>query len=173
MLRIAVCDNNPNIANQIKNAVNMHCIKNNREYIVKYFESANKLLAAPFDYSILFLGTALDNNINGIELGKRLRIMRNSALFVLMATGLDWAEDGYEATVFRYIIKPLVKTRIFDILDAALDYWGYSTDIMAVSFKYHTNYIPIKDIIVKRLKNKRTKRCQKKHGIQEYFSTSV
>jgi DNA-binding LytR/AlgR family response regulator len=117
------------------------------EYELAYSPTAQALLDAPFDYSILFLDIMLDNGNDGILIGKKLRENGNTALFILTTSRKDRALDGYEATVFRYLVKPVSGEEVSRVLDAAIQAMEYDANVVAVKFKYQTDYIRVQDIL--------------------------
>lgn len=147
MLKIVVCDDEITIYEQIREHISHYCIHNNREFEMRYCPTAQQLLDTPPNYNLLFLDIMLDNNNDGIEIGKCLRNEGNTALFILTTSRTDRTLDGYEATVFRYLIKPVRRGDIYNILDAAIQSIEYDRNIVAVKFKYQTHYIHVKDII--------------------------
>ncbi len=147
MLKIVVCDDDFKIFLEIKDYVTRYSIYANIEIEMTYCPTAQVLLDISFKYDILFLDIMLDNNNDGIEIGKQLRHAGNTALFILTTSRTDRTLDGYEATVFRYLIKPVCKEKIYSILDAAILTMECDRHIMALKFKFQTHYIHVKDII--------------------------
>jgi DNA-binding LytR/AlgR family response regulator len=147
MLRIMVCDDEYFIFEQIKERILTYCIKRNLECEINYCATAKELQEAPFDYNILFLDIMLDAGMDGICIGKQLRDAGNTALFCIITSRRDRAIDGYEANVFRYLVKPLCEEEFHRTFDALMDILEYNRDIIRVKFKYQTTYIYVKDII--------------------------
>lgn len=147
MLKIAVCDDDFYIHEQIKEMVHLYRINQDREYTINCYLTAAELLTAPFDYNILFLDIMLDHDQDGIEVGKILRERKNSALFILTSSRIDRAVEGYKATTFRYLPKPITQVRLDEILDDAIEYMGFASEIFVAKFKYRTNYIAIRDLM--------------------------
>ena len=146
MLRIAVCDDDLGVYEQIKECMFRYWMPKNREYEGKYYPTAESLLQAPPTYSILFLDIMLDKGNDGIAVGKELREQGNTALFIITTSRKDRTLDGYEATVFLYMIKPLHQDRVFQVLDAAIQHMEYDTDRYVLRHKQRTDYIFFKDI---------------------------
>jgi two-component system LytT family response regulator len=147
VLKIMVCDDEPVVYEQIKEHIQHYFIKNNAEYEILYCATAQDLLRAPFDYDILFLDIMLGEGEDGIEIGKQLRTAGNAALFCIITSREDRAMDGYEATVFRYLVKPIRREALFRTLDAAVGMLDYDRSVVSIKFKYETSYIRVKDIL--------------------------
>ncbi len=119
MPTIMLCDDEPNIITQTKELIIQYSVERNREYEILCCTSARELMEAPFNYDILFLDIMLGSGIDGINIGKQLRDAGNKALFCIVTSYKDRAIDGYEATVFRYLLKPLKSKALYQMLDAA------------------------------------------------------
>jgi len=147
LLRFVVCDDEIRVYKQINEYLRYYCIQNNREYEVAYCATAQELLDMPFNYNFLFLDIMLDGGSDGIDVGKQLRAAGNTALFIIVTIRQDRTLDGYEATVFRYLVKPFKREDICRILDAAIETIEFDKQIIATKFKYETSYVHVKDII--------------------------
>jgi DNA-binding LytR/AlgR family response regulator len=117
------------------------------EYELGYCPTAQELLDTPFNYDILFLDIMLDNGNDGIEIAKKLRAAENKALFVLTTSRKDRALDGYGATVFRYLVKPVIYEEFATVLSDGMRLLEDYRRVYKIRFKYQTAYVPIRDII--------------------------
>ncbi|MEG2929400.1 MAG: LytTR family DNA-binding domain-containing protein [Oscillospiraceae bacterium] len=147
MIKVAICDAQPEFIQLLKENIICYSIKNNVEIDVISFTKADELLVAEFNYNVLFLDINLDNNIDGIELGCRLRQLGNKALFILATSLLNRHRDGYKANVFRYLEKPIVAEEFNEVLDGAIKTIIDKPDNLEITFKQHKHYINEADII--------------------------
>ncbi len=182
ILRILVCDDEPSVYEKIGQYVRHYYTNRERDYELAYCPTAQALLDAPFDYDILFLDIMLDNGNDGIQIGRKLRAEGNSALFVLTTSRKDRALDGYQATVFRYLVKPVQRDEVKDVLDAAIRTLEYDKSIITVKFKYQTEYVHVKNILYVESYLRRRHIVTKEHeypttatwsALQEQFSAYV
>jgi len=141
-----ICDDDYNAYEQIKDFVTRHSIIYNFEFEIFYCKTGTELLESTVDYHLLFLDIMLGDS-NGIEIGKTLRNRNNTALFAIVTNRRDLALEGYKTHAFRYILKPITKDKIFDVLDETLETLNRSRIVLPVNFKRATSYIDIKDII--------------------------
>ena len=147
MLKIVVCDDERSVFEQMEKYVMHYSMAKNIEYKISHYATAKDLLNAGHDYNILFLDIMLDNGSDGIAVGKQLRIDGNTALFVLVTSRADRAIDGYEANVFRYLVKPISREQFYSAMDSLIEELEYNQKRVAIKFKYETSYIHAKDII--------------------------
>ena len=146
MLKIVVCDDEFSVFEQISEHIQYYSVLKDREYEIHYCSTAQELLDTKFSYNLLFLDIMLNDGHDGIAIGKQLRSAGNTALFVLVTSRKDRALDGYEANVFRYLVKPVGRDKIYEVLDAMIENIGHDRNVVAVKFKYQTSYVDTKDI---------------------------
>ena len=149
MLKIVVCDDEHSVFEQLKEHILRYSVERNIDidHRILHYASAAELLNAKHDYNILFLDIMLGDGLNGIEVGKQLREMGNTAMFVMVTSREDLALKGYEATVFRYLVKPVNQNDIFETLDAAIKAMEYDKDIVEIKFGQERRYINVKNIL--------------------------
>ena len=123
MLRIAICDDEAQYVHQTAKLV--------QEYLggrpdlsgqVFPFRLGRELLcqveeAGGFD---LYLLDIIMPGLNGIETGRQLRQLGDGGEIVYLTTSADYAVDSYSVRAFFYLLKPLEKDRLFQVLDAAV-----------------------------------------------------
>ena len=123
MLRIAICDDEPQYVQQITNFV--------QEYLhghpelsgqIDSFSLGRELLyqaeeSGGFD---LYLLDIIMPGLNGIQTGRQLRQLGDGGEIVYLTTSPDYAVDSYSVRAFFYLLKPLEKGRLFEVLDAAV-----------------------------------------------------
>ena len=123
MLRIAICDDEAQYVQQIKNFV--------QEYLhghpelsgqIDSFSLGRELLyqaeeSGGFD---LYLLDIIMPGLNGIETGRQLRQLGDGGEIIYLTTSPDYAVDSYSVRAFFYLLKPLEKGRLFEVLDAAV-----------------------------------------------------
>lgn len=149
MLRIAICDDDAYIHDELHNMLVDYSIRIDFDIEITHFYSAEALLGAPFDYDILFLDVMLDKGFDGVEIGIRLRQRNCRALFIIITSRADRSEDAYEATVFRFIVKPLSATKVSKLMDAVHQYMLYnSNEYLKVTYRNIDHIFHIRDIIL-------------------------
>ena len=84
----------------------------NIEIFIQEYKSSQELFQPDTCYDILFLDIYLENNLDGIEIGKKLRDNGYKGIIVLLTFSEENTIKGYEVEAFRYILKPLFKNEI-------------------------------------------------------------
>lgn len=147
MIKIALCDDEPVFKKIIEELLINTSIKYNEDYTFSYFPSSLELLIAPFDYDILFLDVRLEENRDGITVGKQLRDMGNTAVFILVTSLTDMYREGYKAGVHRYLEKPIKPEEFEEALISAVKYFKTSPSKIEIKFKNHSDIVKVEDII--------------------------
>jgi len=140
MFRIAVCDDHASDRTTIQKLLNefrsLHPTLNPQ---ILCFPNGISLLEAletngPFE---IYLLDILLPDINGIDLGLKIRQRDCSGQIVYLTTSPDYAIDSYQPRASGYLLKPIQKQQLFDILLHAVEQWHQE----------HQMYITIKSRI--------------------------
>lgn len=118
---IAVCDDEPQYAENISSAVSEWAKKYNSVCKISVFPSAGAFLFA-FDekdaFDILFLDVEMKGT-SGIELAKLLRSKGSRAEIVFVTSHFEFVGEGYEVDALHYLVKPVAKEKLFEVLSKA------------------------------------------------------
>lgn len=125
MYRIAICEDDPHIAEQNKaaacRALDQKGRVQGRDYDVDMFHTATPLIErlseAPDAYQLLLLDIQLDGD-NGVELARFLREHRVNASIIYITDHPGFALDSFPTYPLEYLLKPVDEER----LSAALDW---------------------------------------------------
>jgi len=87
------------------------------------FESGRALLdaveqGAGFDVYLLDI---LMPELNGIEVGKALREKDRDGAIIYLTTSPDYGVESYQANAFFYLLKPVEREELFQVLDRAAE----------------------------------------------------
>ena len=122
-LSIAICDDDAWYVQQIVHFVQEYFYLH-RELSgqIHTFQRGQELLyqaeeAGGFD---LYLLDIIMPELNGIQTGQRLRELGNGGEIIYLTISPDYAIDSYSVHAFFYLLKPLDRDRLFDVLDAAV-----------------------------------------------------
>lgn len=146
MLKIAICDDEK----VERDYLNKILIEWNKdiEYI-RLFESAESFL---FDYvenkayDILLLDIQM-KEMDGIELAKKIR-SQNEDIQIIFITGYsDFMAEGYEVSALHYLMKPVSKEKLFDVLDKALKNLNKTEKVILVDVEGISTRIKLNDIV--------------------------
>lgn len=147
MLRFAICEDEINVFTELKEYIERYCVSKNFDCKVFYYADADELLSAKQNYDILFLDIMLGNGIDGIEAGKQLREMENTAYFIMVTSREDLALKGYAANVFRYLVKPVSQNEIDKTLDDLIKTMEHDKNTIKVTFGRKSIYVKVRDIL--------------------------
>ena len=126
MLRIAICDDEPEQVQQIQ-ALLHNWIERNPELQpqVIAFLSGTALLEhihskGAFD---IYLLDVLFPGANGIDLGLKIRAADREGHIFYLTNSKDHAVDSYLTRAFQYLVKPIDRERFYSALDQAANRW--------------------------------------------------
>lgn len=118
---IAICDDNPADIAFISSIVNEWAKIQDNFVSIKTFSSAESFLFNYVDYKdydILLLDIEM-GRINGVQLAKEIR-KSNEAVQIVFITGYsDYVADGYDVSALHYLVKPVDKEKLFEVLSRA------------------------------------------------------
>lgn len=117
-LKISLCDDEPQQISQMKTLLQEWSTNNNIEIETYEYGCAEQFL---FDYEtnacdLLLLDIEM-TGINGMELAKSLRA-KGDILPIVFITGFsEYMNDGYDVEALHYLLKPVKKEKLFEVLD--------------------------------------------------------
>ena len=120
MIRVAICDDEPNTLQCLKEAVARYGKRKNLDLAVELFASARDLEAQietrPFQIYILDM---LMPQMNGIELGQSVRKADAQAVIIYLTSTMDFAYQAFGVFAQRYLLKPLKEPELYEAMDFA------------------------------------------------------
>lgn len=118
---IAICDDNSADITFISSIVSEWAKMQGNIISIKTFSSAESFLFSYVDckdYDILLLDIEM-GGINGVQLAKEIR-KSNEAVQIVFITGYsDYVTDGYDVSALHYLVKPVDKEKLFEVLSRA------------------------------------------------------
>lgn len=88
-------------------------------------------------FDIFFLDIFMDG-MSGIEVAKRIRITHPYSLIIFVSSSSDFYRESYDLYAFNYLIKPLAKDMLVQVLQRAITHLGKEMD-QVVRFSYNNN----------------------------------
>lgn len=96
----------------------------------------------------LYLLDIMMPEINGIELGMRIRENDTSACIIYLTSSPDYALESYRARALQYLLKPVARERLFEVLGEAMRYFERMREIcLTVKTKTGIVRLPYRDLI--------------------------
>ena len=123
MIRIAICDDEKKILDEVSGYIKNYAEKKNIADIEIFrFDSAGSLLSAIEDgkaFDIFVLDVYIGEEM-GTKLARDLRKMGIESPIIFSTTSIEHAPESFETGTLRYLIKPLSPTKFYEAMDAAL-----------------------------------------------------
>ena len=118
MIRIAVCDDNPEFLQQAVNMVERWSEQSGAPVEIYRFDNGDALLAknAVTHMDIIFLDIIMPLQ-SGIDTAKELRQSDNAAKIIFLTCSPEFALDSYEVKAQGYLLKPVTYNKIKETLD--------------------------------------------------------
>ena len=120
-MKIAVCDDEEV---QLK-LIEKYCLEwsraSNEPCSIDIFKSAEEFLFKYEDikdYEVLFLDIQM-KEISGMDLARILRKLGENMIIVFITGDKGYVFNGYEVQALDYIVKPVVKEKLFNVLSRA------------------------------------------------------
>lgn len=126
-MRIAFCDDNPFILEQLETYVKEYFSSLGTEQPeYEAFTSGDALLAASQKADIVFLDVEMPG-VSGIQVAARLKQLNPHVKILIVTSYPDYLDDAMRCEVFRYLSKPIDKNRLFRNLKDALYQYSMET----------------------------------------------
>ena len=123
MIRIAICDDEKKILDEVAGYIKNYAEKeNDLDLEIFRFESAKTLISALEDgksFDIFVLDVYIGDEM-GTELADCIRKNGIKSPIIFATTSLEHAPQSYETGTLRYLIKPINPRKFDEALDAAL-----------------------------------------------------
>ena len=121
MIRIALCDDDRAQLEALSLLVKGYAL--NRTIRLTAFTSAAEHLDAIRDEGSfdLYLLDVVMPELNGIQLGKKLRQMDDQGLIIYLTTSSEFAVESYQVRAYYYLLKPVERSELFPTLDRAIE----------------------------------------------------
>lgn len=146
-MRILICDDDINITQQLKN------------YIIEFFEKSKlkvpeiisfihgeELLLTASTRDLVFLDVQLPDK-DGLLIGRELKKKYPDMIIFIITSYLEYLDDAMRFQVFRYLLKPLDKQRLFRNMKDALVLYNSTNINVSIETKESVYTIPVSDII--------------------------
>lgn len=117
MYKIAVCDDEEAVSDQVKNLITEW----NPSVDVVCFSSGEALLENYQSYEAVFLDIDMAG-MNGIETGKAIRRLDKDTKIVYLTAYRDYVSGAFGVHAFQYLLKPVNKKAIWNVLEEIFRY---------------------------------------------------
>lgn len=98
------------------------------------------------DFDILLLDIEM-GGLNGVELARKIR-QENERVQIVFITGFpDFMAEGYEVAALHYLMKPVSREKLFQVLDRAAAGLARTEKRLKVVFDRQTDFVPLDQIL--------------------------
>ena len=123
MIRIAICDDEKKILDEVSGYIKSYSEKkNNTDIEVFRFDSARMLISALEDgkcFDIFVLDVYIGDEL-GTQLARDIRRFGIESPIIFATTSLEHAPQSFETGTLRYLIKPINPTKFYEAMDVAI-----------------------------------------------------
>ncbi|MGN0161522.1 MAG: LytR/AlgR family response regulator transcription factor [Lachnospiraceae bacterium] len=129
-MKIAIIENEKELAEKLWgyffdiNDIDAKYYTSSPEFLNEYKNGA--------EYDVIFCDVVMEP-INGIELGREIRKINRDVYIILMSNYIEYALMGYEIGVFRYLMKPVKKKDLLQVLSCIKEDFSHSKKICVKS----------------------------------------
>ena len=122
MIRIALCDDEQKILDEVAQYITKYAEKKNNQALeIVTFDSAKALKNALDDdksFDIFVLDVYIGDEV-GTDLAKKIRKRGIESPIIFLTTSIEHAPESFETGTLRYLIKPLDPKKFYEAMDAA------------------------------------------------------
>lgn len=147
-MRFAICDDDMYVRQTIKSYIEEYC----HEYKLGHqdiyeFVSGEAILDDTSHFDIVFLDIEM-GGISGISVGRRMSIADKHTLFIIVTAYNDYLDDAMSFQAFRFLSKPINKSRFMRNLHDAIYVSNTNNEKIAIITKREIITIFSSDIIM-------------------------
>ena len=144
-MNIAICDDEKMWQGELLKQLREYSIERHLDFSYNCFSDGKSLYNSEKKFDIIFMDFQMEG-LDGIETSKKLRSSNTDSTIIFVSSYTHVAMDAYEVKAYRFLGKPIDKSKLFKALD------DYRAEIDADNFliyKTHERTIRIKisDII--------------------------
>ena len=119
MIKFAICDDEPQMAQEIADQLASYMKETDIDYSVACFPSGYALLKSPDEFDVIFLDIQMERP-DGMETARLLRQRDNHSLIVFVTVLKECVFDAFQVEAYDYLLKPLDSARFRRTMDRAL-----------------------------------------------------
>lgn len=152
MYTIALCDDEAGELSKTEQMLSSYEKKHSEmEFMIECFENADELLyrirEKNYMPDLIFMDIYMPGKM-GIDAAKELRDMGNEGRIIFLTTSREHALEAFGVNADQYLVKPVLKQRLFSILDKFLrDVEEERRKYLLLRIEGRTHRVALKDIV--------------------------
>lgn len=122
MIKVAFCDDDLSVLNEISVLLEQYRVGHKREIVYTAFRSPIELLAEiekGTRWDILFLDVLMPGE-NGINVAKEIRRHDSVAKIIFLTSSAEFAVESYAVSAYFYQVKPVSEENFFRLIDSVI-----------------------------------------------------
>lgn len=123
MIRIILCDDDAIFLERMRSDIRATLKKLDIEAVIQIFTEAEMIPQKTMqECDIIFLDIDFnDKKYTGIDVARKIREARKSAIIIFLTNYIEYAPEGYEVQAFRYALKSEIDKKLPQYLQAAMN----------------------------------------------------
>ncbi len=118
MLKIAVCDDEKIMLQSMQELLESYANQNGIHFYIDSYLNGHTMIKNWNQYDIVFLDMNMPG-LDGMDVAKVLREDNRDCKIIFVTSSQEMVFKAFEVNAFRYVLKPLDQTKLFEVLDAA------------------------------------------------------
>lgn len=122
MIKVAFCDDDLSVLNEITVLLDKYRIDRNRDMVYAAFQSPLELLVEiekGLRLDVLFLDVIMPGE-NGIEVAKEIREYDSNVKIIFLTSSSEFAVQSYAVGAYFYQLKPIWEESFFRLMDSVI-----------------------------------------------------
>lgn len=115
-MKVAICDDERVFHKEIIDLLHKFQKARKIDIFMDHYENGNALLQSKQKYDVIFMDYQMEE-MDGIETARRLRETNSDSIIIFISAYPSAALDAFEVQTFRFIQKPIDKSKLFKALD--------------------------------------------------------
>ncbi len=147
-ITLVLCDDDENDLQALRRSVWEYLTQRGLSGDVQCFSEPEEVLrySDTVDRAIYLLDVIMPD-MDGIELGKKLRGHNDNSVVIYISSSREFALDAFSVHAFSYLIKPFNEEQLFAELDESIGKCGFTPHRLSVKTADGTILIELSDII--------------------------
>lgn len=117
MTTIGICDDEGLIIRQLERKIREILEKNNLQYKIFHFLSAEELLQKITALDVIFLDIEMPG-MDGIQAGREIQKMNPDCKIIMATSRIDRVKESFKINAFRFVTKPFEEQEIEEALES-------------------------------------------------------
>ncbi len=147
MLKIGICDDQPECVEILQNLLRQYLAKNQLKAHITVYLSAEDLLQSDWkDLHILFLDVVMEGT-NGIQAALQIRQKNCDVSLIFVSAYLDYATMGYQVKASAYLLKDQLVNTLSAVMDSVISKRNLNQDVIEIMLDNHKIAVSLHQIL--------------------------